>query len=234
MSAFKCLGCGKPNGITDAPNMMAARLAKLIRCPDCAAKAEREEQDHQHERQAEHLRLRLLTLPRELRDVRAAKSPAPRSAVDAAWKWAGQGGGLMLVGPVGTGKTYLAAAAVRHMMRDRDVTWQSVPSMLTLAVAAFDDEGRKQAVRAITGRSALVLDDLDKMKPSEWTAAQLYAAIDNRVTSGAPLLVTANKTPAQLASHVGGEFGKAIASRLAGYCHVVECDGSDVRLRVVS
>lgn len=231
MTGFTCRGCGKPNGVTESPVGIAAMIATMIRCDACEAEATAQEAAQRVEWNAEQQRQRVLTLPRALQEVKASESPAPKLAIDAAWTWAKDGGGLMLTGPIGTGKTYLAAAATRFMMGTRAVTWQSVPSMLINSTAAFTDTERAKAMKAITGTGPLVLDDLDKVKPSEWAAAQLFAAIDNRATAGAPLLITANLTPGGIADKFGGEIGPAIASRLVGYCDVVECAGEDARLR---
>jgi DNA replication protein DnaC len=95
---------------------------------------------------------------------------------------------------------------------------------------AFGDEDRAAAVDAITGRGGLVLDDLDKVKPSEWACAQLLAAIDSRVQDDRSLLVTMNVTLGQLAEKLGPGWGDAIASRLAGYCEIVAVGGEDRRL----
>jgi DNA replication protein DnaC len=73
----------------------------------------------------------------------------------------------------------------------------------------------------LTGTSALVLDDLDKTRPTEYGAEQIFLAVDGAVTSGRALLVTTNLGLGQLAGKWPQPFGEAIASRLAGYCKVV-------------
>lgn len=233
-----CPRCQNPNGLAveHGPDREGSRrlalvhmMARRVLCDSCQTIVDHEDsQAREHERQQVQ-RQRILTLPRELQSVDMAKSPADGEAVDAAKLWVAQGGALTLVGIVGAGKTYLAAAATAQMMAERDVSWQSVPSMLAAATAAFGDDDRRKAVRAIVGNGALVLDDLDKIKPGDWAASQLFAAIDNRLTSGAPLLITLNKSLGELADFIGGEFGPAIASRLSQQ-HVVELHGADQRL----
>jgi DNA replication protein DnaC len=91
---------------------------------------------------------------------------------------------------------------------------------------SFTDEGRAEAVRVLTGAGAVVLDDLDKCRPTDYGREQLFAAVDAREQAEAPLLVTTNLTP----SEIGEQFGDALMSRLAGYCRVVEVGGDDQRL----
>jgi DNA replication protein DnaC len=149
-------------------------------------------------------------------------------AADAARQWgAGEINGVLLCGPVGVGKTHLAACAINQRLERGQVKWVSVPSMIARALAAFDSEERKQATTELTGRGGIVLDDLDKVKPSDWALSQLFVAIDTRVTAGAPLFVTTNMQPGEIAK----TFGEAIASRLVGHCLVRKLDGQDRRLQ---
>lgn len=133
--------------------------------------------------------------------------------------------GLLLFGPVGSGKTRIAATAARARLVRERLTWVSVPALIQQALAAFDSDERRGAVEALTGSGALVLDDLDKAKPSEWVLSQLFVAIDSRVTAEVPLLVTTNLGPAEIRDRLG----EPIASRLAGYCTVRKLDGRDRR-----
>lgn len=123
----------------------------------------------------------------------------------------------------------LAASAVWTRLYHHPIAWASVPTLLANLTASFDDEDRKRALSVIRGKRALCLDDLDKFNGGDWAAAQLFAAIDNAITREADLLITSNKTPGALAAHIGGDFGPALASRLAS-CAVVSVTGSDHRL----
>jgi DNA replication protein DnaC len=133
---------------------------------------------------------------------------------------------LCVFGSVGVGKTWLAAAAAWEMVDRRPVRWVSVPVLLAQLMASFADAERAAALRAITGTGPLILDDLDKGNATDWTRQQLFAAIDGRVTAGAPLLITTNLPP----SAIGERLGDPIMSRVVGYCQVVEIAGADRRL----
>lgn len=149
------------------------------------------------------------------------------AAVAAARDWAdGTLNGLVLVGPVGVGKTYLAAIAAGARLAVEGVTWVSVPSLIIRALAAFDTDERDAAITELTGRGTLVLDDLDKVKPSDWVLSQLFAAIDGRVAEGAGLLVTTNLEPREIRD----KLGEPIASRLVGHCRICRIEGRDRRL----
>lgn len=201
-------------------------------CPDCIERREREEQvaelREQRERRDRHSTVPL-ALRRDLAELTATARNAKAIEMARAWR-DGELTGLLLTGPVGTGKTSIAAAAVWERQLTRKAVWASVPVMLANALRAFDDADRAASVDVITRAGALSLDDLDKVKPSEWAAAQLFAAIDTRVAAGQPLLATMNLSPGALGAKLGEEFGEAIASRLIGYCDIVVVDGDDWRL----
>jgi DNA replication protein DnaC len=202
-------------------------------CPTCCARLDAEDAAAEEAAQLKR-RDDSSTLPRGLRrDLdELERTPQNTAALDAAAVWAaGDLPGLLLTGPVGGGKTTIGAAAVWRRDLHRRTRWTSVPVLLANALAALDSPTRAEALAAITGHGALALDDIDKVKASsEWASAQLFSAIDLRVVHQAPLLVTMNATPDELAQRIGGDFGDAIASRLVGYCDVIRVTGEDRRL----
>lgn len=231
--SIKCPECGEPNGIENPP-AIAAPLARMIRCDSCdAAMQERRAKATLDDRDAQHAKRVLEVLPKGLREMRFATSPAPAEAIKAAEAWARSGGRLVLTGPVGTGKTGLAAAAVWTRLYAKPIAWVSVPTLMANLSASFDSEDRKRALSQIKGKRSIALDDLDKFKPSEWAASNLFAAIDNAMTGNADLIVTTNKTPGEIADFIGGSIGDAIASRLAS-CRVVSVGGSDHRIQAAA
>jgi DNA replication protein DnaC len=93
---------------------------------------------------------------------------------------------------------------------------------------AWNDEDRKQALKVLTGATAVALDDFDKVNPSPSMLAQLFTALDKREQARSPLLVTTNLKPSDLAS----KLGNVIASRLTGMCVVLAYPGPDRRLEI--
>jgi DNA replication protein DnaC len=208
---------------------MFGRPATVWPCDPCVARQEVLERQEAAKRAQHDFEVRLRNIPTDLRRFTFADSPAPEAAITAAQMWArGEIQQLLLCGPVGTGKTGLAASAVRERCERGATTWVSVPRMLANLTASFGDEDRAEALSAMTGHGAIVLDDLDKMRAGPTAAASIFAAIDGRIQSGAQILVTANKTPAQIASTIGDEFGMAIGDRLRAFT-AIEVGGPSQR-----
>jgi DNA replication protein DnaC len=78
--------------------------------------------------------------------------------------------------------------------------------------------------------TALVLDDLDKVRPSDHAREPIYVAVNAWVEAEMPLIVTMNRSLLELADEFGDRYGDAIASRLAGYCEEFEVGGRDRRV----
>lgn len=154
-------------------------------------------------------------------------------ARDAAREWAADGGTPMLVltGPIGTGKTTLAAAAFRHRLRRRPGYWRTVPILLAHLSAGFGTQQHDEAVQLLDGRRMLALDDIDKARPSEYAAERIFAAVDSCYAHRTPLVVTTNLGMADLALRWPEPFGDAIASRLTdrAVSTVVRIEGDDRR-----
>jgi DNA replication protein DnaC len=238
-----CTDCGKgvdveiPDELTGKFREMLIKLGTL--CGECA---EREEAAEREREQQEARRLAAVAarerlvrsgLPSQLRD--RVWSDLDRTgceqAIEVAQAWArGELPGLVLTGPIGVGKTTIAATAACEYLTRRPLRWTSVPVLFARLGAGHNDQQRKVALELLTGREALVLDDLDKARGTEYGAEQVFTVIDNRITEGAPLLVTMNATLDELAARFPEPAGDAIASRLAGYCDVLRVDGEDRRL----
>lgn len=157
-----------------------------------------------------------------------------QDAIDAAYRWADGTGprGVLLHGDVGRGKTRIAAAAAWLRCALGPVRWRNVAELLMALGYGFGHPERERALADLTPSRnvALVLDDLDKTKPTDHALQPLYLAVNGWVEAQRPLLVTSNRPLDELADDFGARFGAPIASRLAGYCAEFEVAGRDRRL----
>jgi DNA replication protein DnaC len=207
-----------------------------VRCEACAAAVELERQAEddaraERDRRAQFdRRLRESGLPQR-HHMRLEQLDHPDALIDAAGRWARDGGGLLATGQVGRGKTTIAGSAAYEALKRRAVIWTSAPLLFARLGSGFDSEQRRWALDTLANRRALVLDDIDKARPTEYAAEQVFLAVDQRVEHQVPLLVTSNLSPGELAGRWPAPYGEAIASRLVGYCQVLRVDGNDRRLK---
>lgn len=235
---LKCETCGAPV-IRDQPpdgSRFADLLARIPpHCDTCVAAAELRDKQRDRDKverdRAARLseRVRLSGLPK-IHHRSLIGLDQTTALIEAATDWAQVGGGLLLTGEIGVGKTTLAGAACWTRLQSGLVLWVSVPLLFARLGAGFGTDDRDWALEALSGRGALVLDDLDKARPSEYAAEQVFLAIDQRVEHRKPLLITTNLDVGQLSDRWPEPYGDAIASRIVGYCTVIRVDGDDRRL----
>lgn len=147
------------------------------------------------------------------------------------------GRGIWWHGPVGCGKTFAACAALRGWLRlhGGGARFVAAPSLLTELRSTYDGQGSEQAVVAKYSRCpVLLIDDLGKEAPTDWSLSKLYEIVDARWAASLPTCVTSNHSPSQLARRLAkrgdAEAAEAVVSRLAGTCQLVEMGGTDRRL----
>ena len=147
------------------------------------------------------------------------------------------GAGAYICGRVGTGKTHLASAVAR-MAADEGMSVKVTDMLGILAAfkATYGGEGSEDAVLGRLSRCRLlVIDDLGKEAPTEWTLGQVFRVINDRYETMRPVVVTTQFGKSdlirRLARHGDAETAVAIVSRLSEMCRKVEMAGEDRRLR---
>lgn len=136
---------------------------------------------------------------------------------------------LYLWGPPGRGKTHLAVAAARRLASQGHRTlFLSEAAYLEALYHSFRGGGEPPDYREA---EALVLDDLGKIKPTEFAYQTLYALFEHFYSEGKTLIVTSNYAPVQAAQRLAmgePEAASALASRL-GQGQVFALGGQDRR-----
>lgn len=131
---------------------------------------------------------------------------------------------LVIVGPVGTGKTHAAVAVARAAFDD---TWNvmfapMVELLEALRPGTIDGSSMLRSARSV---GLLIIDDLGSEKSSEWTGEQLYSIVNRRWLEERPTIVTSNLTPELL----GGALDERVYSRLVDNALAVRLSGDDRR-----
>lgn len=135
-------------------------------------------------------------------------------------------GTLILHGSYGTGKTHLLAAICNALRtRKKESRFVTAPTLFkAIQEAMHYHEDHNLIIRKAITTPLLVLDDIDKARPSEFRLETLYDVIDGRTKRGLPIALSTNKL-SELEQYVGG----AVCSRLQIGQLVIEMKGHDFR-----
>jgi DNA replication protein DnaC len=138
--------------------------------------------------------------------------------------------GFFLLGTPGTGKTYLAIAALNDRISKGllGAKFLNVPLFLDEIRSSykFEDPEAQQDFQYCCKRAPLVvLDDFGKERATDWATERLYVLVESRYSAMLPTIVTSNRSINDLYDLGYG----ATVSRLMETCAVVESSGKDLR-----
>lgn len=139
------------------------------------------------------------------------------------------GQNLYVWGPAGNGKTHLAVATGRRLAGEgRRVRFWGVVELFNTLRSSFGTGAERPDLER---PEVLILDDLGKIKPTEFVYEVFYGALEHRWANEKTTIFTANHRPSDAAQHMSSdaEGAAAILSRMASGV-VVEVRGADQRL----
>jgi DNA replication protein DnaC len=168
--------------------------------------------------------------------------------------------GLLLVGPIGVGKTHLAVGIIRQLMAEKGAEclfydYRELLKDIQNSYNASVQTTELEVLRPVVDCEVLLLDELGAVKPTEWVADTVSYLLNARYNERRTTIITTNFkcAPAsddlddpnnQLAQArravrkqtLGDRIGDRMLSRLREMCKLVEMQGEDFRqkLRPVS
>ncbi len=162
------------------------------------------------------------------------------------------GAGLLFLGPVGVGKTHLAAGLLRELIAQKSVRglFADYRELLKQIQDSYNPsvQATEMSILApVFEAEVLVLDELGAVRPSEWVWDTVSLILNTRYNEKRTTVVTTNypNRPARAAEGekgrarfaaeeetLGDRIGERMRSRLMEMCRPVEMTGADFRQRV--
>ena len=158
--------------------------------------------------------------------------------------------GLLLIGPIGVGKTHLAVGIIQELIRSKGVPclFCDYRELLKEIQNSYNPQVQTtelEILQPIFNAEVLVLDELGAVKPTEWVWDTVSHILNTRYNDKRTTIITTNFS-VQPAGHLSGargaareetlgdRIGERMRSRLHEMCRVVQMDGTDFRQRVQS
>jgi DNA replication protein DnaC len=156
--------------------------------------------------------------------------------------------GLLLIGPVGCGKTHLAVGIAKELIAHKSAAclfWdyrellKEIQNSYNASVQATEME----VLRPVFEAEVLVLDELGAAKPTEWVWDTVSHILNTRYNDKRTTIITTNykdQLPGAAAGGaarsareetLGDRIGERMRSRLHEMCRVVRVEGEDYRIK---
>lgn len=248
---FGCNNCGKTmEGLAFRKDTLTWIRPHL--CGDC----ERKDQAYEKAKQARSYRnfveynlvniLKMIGVEELL--LNASYDDFPQEIIEQCRRSFSGKHGIYAFGEVGVGKSWLAVAYLKELIKDHNTSEQPansrlnfmpdfrqlfrfiyVPSLLSEIKNTYDknnDETEKQIISEYTHIPVLVLDDLATETPNAWVRERLNTIIYYRDARKLKTIYTSNKGLDELSERLD----ERITSRIRQHCEIIHLTGPDRRM----
>jgi DNA replication protein DnaC len=189
----------------------------------------------------------------EFEGVYRTLAPARMAACKFAEEYPIDQAGLLLIGPIGVGKTHLAVGILKELILGKGIAslFYDYRELLKQIQNSYNDSVKMtelDVLRPVFEAEILVLDELGAVKPTDWVWDTVSLILNSRYNNRLTTIITTNFADGQSAEAddregikrknrdqtLGDRIGDRMRSRLHEMCRIITLQGSDFRLNVKS
>ena len=138
------------------------------------------------------------------------------------------GKGLLLLGGVGTGKTYIACMIANALIdKGYPILVTNFARVLSTLQGTFDKQNYLDSLNRF---KLLVIDDLGSERDTGYAKELVFSIIDSRYRSGLPMIITTNLSLQKMATETDIAY-KRVYDRVLERCYPVEVTGDSRRMK---
>jgi DNA replication protein DnaC len=243
-----------PSNTADQTNGSSERVPARVRRCECSRNSRSERLLQQARIPARYEHCELSNFHTEIEGPGRALSSARLAAGRFVEDYPVESTGLLLVGPIGVGKTHLAVGILKELILSKGVPslfydyrelLKEIQNSYNPTVSATE----MSILRPVFETEVLVLDELGAVKPTEWVWDTVSHILNTRYNDKRTTIITTNfaDLPAAGVAPVrdltaraareetlGDRIGERMRSRLQEMCRRIEMQGEDFRQRVRS
>lgn len=165
--------------------------------------------------------------------------------------------GLLLIGPIGVGKTHLAVGIIKELMLQKGARclfydYRELLKEIQNSYNSSVQTTEMQVLNPVFEAEVLVLDELGAVKPTEWVWDTVSHILNTRYNDKRTTIITTNyrdlppgggepesgryaaASRANREETLGDRIGERMRSRLHEMCRVVKVEGDDFRMKYKS